>query len=292
MGYKNWAKGIIEYFKNPKQAKKFMQQYVGDYLKQRYKTGYNDAMSRVKEDAGNTPKVIPANIKNGLIDGITWMTRAGDISAIMVGGYPRLKQLINSGMSEEEAVKTWITETERAQQSRTMANQSRFQHNRTYRLISNFKNTPIQYMRKINDTIVGYMNGDIDKATATRTLFNYAVIQPVLLGMVTAFMYNIMAPDDKDKSYLDETIKALIMQFFNPVGGISEIASAFIDVLQGNKPYDFQTPAFGEMVQAVQKLNKKKKDAFDYTEIMLPFIEATTGAPISRTEKQIKALVR
>ena len=220
------------------------------------------------------------------------MTRAGDISAIMVGGYPRLKQLINSGMSEEEAVKTWITETERAQQSRTMANQSRFQHNRTYRLISNFKNTPIQYMRKINDTIVGYMNGEISKDVATRTLFNYAVIQPVLLGMVTAFMYNIMAPDDKDKSYLDETIKALIMQFFNPVGGISEIASAFVDVLQGNKPYDFQTPAFGEMVQAVQKLNKKKKDAFDYIEIMLPFIEATTGAPISRTEKQIKAIVR
>ena len=292
MGYKNWAKGIFEYFKNPKQAKKFMEQYAGDYLKQRYKTGYNDAMSRVKEDAGNTPKVIPANIKNGLIDGITWMTRAGDISAIMVGGYPRLKQLINSGMSEEEAVKTWITETERAQQSRTMANQSRFQHNRTYRLISNFKNTPIQYMRKINDTIVGYMNGDISKDVATRTLFNYAVIQPVLLGMVTALMYNITAPDDKDKSYLDETIKALIMQFFNPVGGVSDVASAFVDTMQGNKVYDMQTPAFGEMVQAVKKLQKKKKDAFDYTEIMLPFIEATTGAPISRTEKQIKALIR
>ena len=292
MGYKNWAKGIFEYFKNPKQAKKFMQQYVGDYLKQRYKTGYNDAMSRVKEDAGNTPKVIPANIKSGLMDAITWMTRTGDISAIIYGGYPRLKQLINSGMSEEEAVKTWITETERAQQSRTMANQSRFQHNRAYRLISNFKNTPIQYMRKINDTIVGYMNGDISKDVAIRTLFNYAVIQPVLLGMVTALMYNITAPDDKDKSYLDETIKALIMQFFNPVGGVSDVASAFVDTMQGNRVYDMQTPAFGEMVQAVKKLQKKNKDAFDYTEIILPFIEATTGAPISRTEKQIKALVR
>lgn len=292
MGYKNWAKGFIEGLANPKQTIKFMEQYVGDYLKQRYKTGYNDAMSRVKEDAGNTPKVIPANIKNGLSDAITWMTRTGDISAIIYGGYPRLKQLLNSGMSEEEAVKTWITETERAQQSRTMANQSRFQHNRTYRLISNFKNTPIQYMRKINDTIVGYMNGDISKDVATRTLFNYAVVQPVLLGLVTAMMYNITAPDDKDKSYLDETIKALIMQFFNPVGGVSDVASAFVDTMQGNRVYDMQTPAFGEMVQAVKKLQKKKKDAFDYTEIMLPFIEATTGAPISRTEKQIKALVR
>ena len=292
MGFGEWSAGFIEGLSHPKETKAFMEKYVGDYLKERCQSGYDEAIKRVMETAKDGKKtVLSAKAKNNYTSALSFMSRMGDIGAIIYGGYPRLKQMINSGMSIEEASKKFIFETENAQQSGLKSSLSGFQQNRNafVRLMFSFKNTSTQYARKMNDTIVSYINGDISAKQASRVLFNYGVIQPALYIMA-GNLIGMAFGDDRDLT--DGFMKQLGMQFVDWIPFVNSFVNDAINKLSGGYTQDGMSMiAYDDLMKAIKAIAKDEKTAYDLFQIVSPFIEGLTGAPAGRLTRNLKPVL-
>jgi hypothetical protein len=294
MGYGAWGKGFVEGISHPKETINYMYKYAGDFLRTRSQLGYDEAMSRITQQVQQAKKtVFTPKMQNNYTEVMSFMTKQGDITAIIFGGYPRLKQMIDSGMPTEEAVKQFQFETLRGQQSGMTSSLSNFQNNRNafVRLMFAFKNTPQQYLRKINDTVVSAINGDIDLQTASRKLFNYAIVQPTLYVLAGTLVYNTFSPDDKDKEWTDGILSQLAFQFLDPIPFIDKVAREGYKKLTGQYSGEgMPVVGYDDLMKSFKKMAKSDKTDFDYAEIFVPFIEMFTGAPAGRVVKNLKTL--
>lgn len=294
MGYGAWGKGFMEGISHPKETINYMYKYAGDFLRTRSQLGYDEAMSRITQQVQQAKKtVFTPKMQNNYTEVMSFMTKQGDITAIIFGGYPRLKQMIDSGMPVEEAVKQFQFETLRGQQSGMTSSLSNFQNNRNafVRLMFAFKNTPQQYLRKINDTVVSAINGDIDLQTASRKLFNYAIVQPTLYVLAGTLVYNTFSPDDKDKEWTDGILSQLAFQFLDPIPFIDKVAREGYKKLTGQYSGEgMPVVGYDDLMKSFKKMAKSDKTDFDYAEIFVPFIEMFTGAPAGRAVKNLKTL--
>ena len=294
MGYGAWGKGFMEGISHPKETINYMYKYAGDFLRTRSQLGYDEAMSRITQQVQQAKKtVFTPKMQNNYTEVMSFMTKQGDITAIIFGGYPRLKQMIDSGMPVEEAVKQFQFETLRGQQSGMTSSLSNFQNNRNafVRLMFAFKNTPQQYLRKINDTVVSAINGDIDLQTASRKLVNYAIVQPTLYVLAGTLVYNTFSPDDKDKEWTDGILSQLAFQFLDPIPFIDKVAKEGYKKLTGQYSGEgMPVVGYDDLMKSFKKMAKSDKTDFDYAEIFVPFIEMFTGAPAERAVKNLKTL--
>lgn len=292
MGYGKWGIDFVKGLSHPKETLDYMNKYVGDFLKNRFQTGYDEAMKRVLQEAKQKRyQVLTGGAKNNYTEFLSLFTRSGDLMAIAYGGYPRLKQLVDSGMPIEKVREQFMLETLQGQQSGNTSSLSNMQKNRSVflRVMYSFKNTPMQYARKINDSIISCLNGDISVKEASRKLFNYAVIQPTLYVLVGNIIYNLFSPDDKDKELTDGILQEMAMQFVNPIPLLDKLVDYGFKKMAGQYT-DTQLMIYSDFKKAIDKMEKKQKNTYDYLEILVPFIEGFTALPAGRAVKNLKTL--
>ena len=302
--FTNYAEGVntSDFIKNigyallhPKQAFDFMIKYNGDFIKHRYEAGYNEAMTSFIAQAQTASKSkygVSAKTKFNYTNALSSFVRTGDIGAIIFGGYGQFKTMLDSGMSLEEAQKAFEFSTLRSQQSGNAASLSKFQQSKGFsRLFLSFKNTSQQYMRKIADTVIMLQNGDISKAEGTKILTNYLLIQPALWVFAKNVAKALLGLDDDDDKLTDGILEQILVNPIDAIPLLNDIIKATYKKASGEKVHQvFSTPLFDDLEKSWRKAWKEDKTMFDYADVIAPFIEMTTSAPVGTAKRYVKAL--
>ena len=271
-----WLTGFAEGLSHPEKTWKYMMDNA-PFLKARLAGGYNEtvimALAREKSDFRKV---------------LSGMTRYGDMMAIVYGGYPYLKSLIDSG--DTQALEKFEFATLRSQQSGTRSSLSKFQQGTSIApFFVAFKNTPMQYMRKIVDAFIMKSRGEMTNGEFAKVMFNYALVQPALFAMV-GFAYleawrAVTGDDDeedKEIALLQNIMEQIIVNPIAGVPGVSAMMNDAVRMAEGKRPYGIDILLIDDINRSVQKMSKKDKDFFDYLTIISPFIEALSGAPVAR----------
>ena len=181
----DFVKYQAEFWTNPKKAIDFMKEFAGEYLDHRFKSGIqNEVLKRIMTSAPEDYSKA-TGIYQKYLNLVTLPVRFGDIGAIYIGGYARAKYLVDQGVPLEKARKMFVEETESAQQSGNKAELSEFQENPLWRVFTAFKNTNLQYMRKMQDSYIQYTRGEIDAKQFGKIWGNYMVVQSILYQVLT-----------------------------------------------------------------------------------------------------------
>lgn len=302
--FTNYAEGVntSDFIKNigyallhPKQAFDFMIKYNGDFIKHRYEAGYNEAMTSFIAQAQTASKSkygVSAKTRFNYTNALSSFVRTGDIGAIIFGGYGQFKTMLDSGMSLEEAQKAFEFSTLRSQQSGNAASLSKFQQSKGFsRLFLSFKNTSQQYMRKIADTVIMLQNGDISKAEGAKILTNYLLIQPALWVFAKNVAKALLGLDDDDDKLTDGILEQILVNPIDAVPLLNDIIKATYKKASGEKVHQvFSTPLFDDLEKSWRKAWKEDKTMFDYADVIAPFIEMATSAPVGTAKRYVKAL--
>lgn len=284
-----WASGFGEGLVSPKKTFEYMWEGSGGFLEQRFNKGYSEAI----KDAITGAESISKN-KSKWVKGLSSFVRAGDISAIIYGGYPYVKYLESQGMSKKQAFDKFKAATLKSQQSGMRSGLSQFQNRRNAinRIFLAFKNTANQYFRKQVDAMISYANGDIDKAQLAKTTAIYSVINPILFAY-TGFLVKqgLMSlgealfdstPEEPDP---EEIMASIYVQLaINPfmavpiIDDMANFAGRRIADLPSYKV--FSTPLFDEAESAMQAITKEDVELDDVLGAFGFVAEASTGLPV------------
>lgn len=297
----DYVKGFVEGLSHPKETAEYMVKNA-PFLNARFAGGYNEALQRVlnSEDTGYTLGIFSPKMKYNARNAMSFLVRLGDKQAIVYGGYAFMKYMTEKkGLSVEEAAKEFEFATLRAQSSGTAGSLSNFQASRSglARLLLAFKNTPMQFMRKVVDAWDMYQNGDISAAEFVKTEIIYIVV--VNASFVLAkYLFNQAldaltgAPDDDDEEKL---LWDMMFQIsFGTLDGIpfaGDAAKYLAKSATGQaRYYDtlISMPVFDDLERAARKLGKKDKTVWDAADIMTPALEIMTAAPVGTAVRYAK----
>lgn len=300
--FTNYAEGVnlSAFIKNigyalahPIEVKDFMMKYNGDFLQHRYEAGFNEAMSRFIEGAKETNGKnfgLSAKAKFNYSNALSSFVRIGDLGAIIYGGYGQFKTLLDSGMSVEEARRKFEFSTLRSQQSGNAASISDWQQQRGIaRLYLAFKNTSLQYTRKIADTVIMLQNGDISREEAAKVLTNYLLIQPAFWVIAKNIAKSLLGLGDDDDEFDDGVLEQLLANPIDGVPFVSDMVRYAYREAAGEKNYSlFSTPLLDDVEKSFRKIGKEDKDFYDFADIVTPFIEMLTSAPAGTAKRYMK----
>lgn len=289
MPVKDWTAKFFEGV-SPANAKKtfdFMWQNA-PFLKARFNKGYSEALQAA---VGGSDSIHTNKNEWGMF--LSSLVRAGDITAIVYGGYPLVKHEMAKGKTKEQAFKIFEQATLRSQQSGLASSRSRFQNinNPLARLFLSFKNTPKQYARKTVDAIMMFNRGEISKSELAKTLVIYNVIQPSLYAFAGSAMNMLWKSlggkfDEEDVEEIPLKIASQIaLSPITAVPIISDAARFGIREATGQKNWKaISTPVLDDLNIMFRKLGKKEITAKDWFKILSTPAELTTGIPIKKYE--------
>lgn len=288
---KAYLKNFMYALRHPKEVFDFMMKHNKDFLMHRYESGFNEAMSRfiTQAESLNSMKFgLSPKSKFGWANILSSLVRMGDMGSLIFGGYGQFKTMLDNGMSVEEAKKKFEFATLRSQQSGNAASIAKIQRvpNGLSMLFLPFKNTAMQYGRKIVDTVVSYQNGDITKAQATKTLTNYLFIQPALWVFIRNIAKDILGLDDEDDEYTDGILEQILVNPIEMIPFAGESFKAAYSIITDEKLYGvYSMPLFDDIEKSWRKLAKEEKDIFDWVDIISPVVEGLTATPIQTPKR-------
>lgn len=234
-----FVQGVGEFLANPAKAIKFMREFDGEFLDYRLSSGMqNEVLSKIISDSGKGYSRY-SNLYQAYLEKITIPVRYGDVGAIYLGGYARVKNLLKEGKSLEEARKIFEHETLRAQQSGNPASTATFQKNPIFRLFTAFKNTQLQYLRKLQDSAIQYRRGEISGAQLGKIWGNYMFIQSILYQLLTN-LWGYLWNDDDEELKLWEDVWMRV--FISPIGGFPVLGDV-AEGMFGERFYGLNIPA-------------------------------------------------
>lgn len=234
-----FVQGVGEFLANPAKAIKFMREFDGEFLDYRLSSGMqNEVLSKIISDSGKGYSRY-SNLYQAYLEKITIPVRYGDVGAIYLGGYARVKNLLKEGKSLEEARKIFEHETLRAQQSGNPASTATFQKNPIFRLFTAFKNTQLQYLRKLQDSAIQYRRGEISGAQLGKIWGNYMFIQSILYQLLTN-LWGYLWNDDDEELKLWEDVWMRV--FISPIGGLPVLGDV-AEGMFGERFYGLNIPA-------------------------------------------------
>ena len=295
-----WSKGFAKALSNPKKTFDYMWKNV-PYLEARFNKGYDELSAEALESA-NKMKPVLGEVKNWM----TLNTRAGDITAIIYGGYPYLKHLEKT-MSKEEAVKVFMKDVGSSQQLSEPSSLADTQ--RQLGLLTpfnRFKNTAFQYTRKMGDAIISHNKGDITDKQFAKIMFHYGVLQPTFyaahLWRVSAFIgasaLALLQGEEPDEDEFERIKNDIMIQLIiNPFMAIPVLYDVAVFTARKNLDMKvgrdiFSTAFFDDadkMFQFVVKL-WEEKDTIDVS--FIEFFEGTGLAVESRTALPVQTFIR
>jgi len=157
---------------------------------------------------------------NNMKDNMLIMTKYGDYGAIVYGGQAmyrvRLETYMNKGYSAKQAQQMayndFVKATRRTQQSGAIEDLSHIQKGSFGKLLTQFKNSPLQYLRGEHAAITNMYEGfrQKDSAKFTQGLKNF-LIYHVVLPQAFHAASNGFYLGDKDKKWLDDPMTLITM---------------------------------------------------------------------------------
>lgn len=300
--YAGFATGVM----NPRKTYKYMMEHAGDYLRNRYGRGVNETMAAMIDPAKQNwlDKKVGAENRAAWNEFMSRMVRTGDVGAIIYGGYPRLKFLIEETDTDgkpvrthEQAVEQFIKESEETQQSATNAAQSNWQRgNSMTKVFAMYKTSQIQYFRKVANAYNMWQRGEISRQQFVKTTAIFTAQMAIgykLMGdLLSAALYGW----DDDKDVWDELgglFGSIITQGFDAFGALGYLANQAFSVISGQRrEADLSIVGISDILQTVNNskklINGKGDNAYIWVQTVAPLIEGTTGAPVSRYNRVLK----
>ena len=290
----DWIKGFKKGVSSPKETFDYMWDNA-PFLEERFGKGYSEALGDAISGA--------EEIGQGWGDYTKFLTafgRSGDILAIVYGGYPLVKSEMAKGKTKEEAFETFRKATFRTQQSRLKSSTSAFQNQGGFtKLLTAFKNTTNQYLRKMADAMISYQNGDIDITQLFKTLTMYGIIQPTMYATTGAIpvlamkvLGDVILGDDDEvlEEGVDKLFNDIMVQIMtapvNAIPLIDDVANVAARKATGQKVWKVMNmPMFDDLENAGRKLLKKNPDAEDYLTAFFAIQEPFTGLPFVNMQR-------
>lgn len=226
MGFMNYAENVPtlqfakymgEFMLNPKKGIDFIMS--DDYVRARFGAGLN------AEEFAHAIETSSYNVSKNFVDLFTLNTRLGDLGAVIMGGYPMIKYLMNEkGMTKEQAFNEFRIATAMTQQFNATSSLSIIQRaakgNPFARMVLAFTNTPYQYTRKTVNTIYQAYRGEISKRQAAKQIIIYQILNPILYNMATSLspISYAIAHAYGDEDAKEEALKEMLVN--DIMGGI------------------------------------------------------------------------
>lgn len=295
-----WAKGFAKALVKPKETVKYMLENV-PYLEARIASNsQNEVIASITNEADKY-----RSIKNFF----TMNTRWGDVYAIALGGKPFYDFLLakarKEGQTEEqakamaaEALKQFIIHTLRTQQAGVPSSTSQWQKDQSRHFLTRiffaFRNTEIQFERKVVDANLQLKRGDISAKQWFKTVFIYKIMNPI---MFTSFLTNLGLlrlsralflgddPEDELLSLLGDGALAILLSTCNAYGMAGMLVGAvtqwaFAKLGNKGKYFESAVPVLSDFEQSIGKLFTKKELTFeDWIDAAAFTGEARAGIP-------------
>ena len=222
-----------------------------DYLRaRRGESGFDLSAAEIASAAGESKgfnKLVSKLIQFGFTP-----TRAIDALAVALGGAAVYRSAIDSGASEQEALRRLQEVSEENQQSARPDKISEIQAGPLGRIIFAFGNTPFQYARLTKRTAQDIFSGrSSDRGTLARDLGKmswYGAVQSVIFTMLQQAVDGLVPDEDDDndekkrKAYaLDGFITSYIKAFGGP-GAITAASYPILKEISGQ----MKNPEFGK----------------------------------------------
>lgn len=305
----DFLKYQAEFWANPKKAIEFMEEFDKPFFESRKNAGLQtEAIARMTRELGmygdgSKEKVelfglsVPVGVVYNWGKWMGFAVKYGDITSIYLGGYARVKYLLDNGMSVEEARNVFEKETLQSQQDSSPASLASYQmHKQGFvKLLTAFLNAPAQYQRKMFDADIQWRRGEISDMQFFKTVVNFGVIQPALFVLLTNALRGLWSGSDEEESLLDGVVSQVLTSPFQGIpllGGLSTNLTSNIEAkLKGQETnrYDVVGVLFiDDLNKAVHKLSKNEKDTLDWIDIATPMIEPFVIAPTNAIKKFIR----
>jgi len=159
------------------------------FLQERWTMG---SIERDIKAARQTDEYHKMVLKPSFRNRLMFLVRAGDMAAIIYGGYPvykyHLEQLKKQGAKdpEKKAIAIFEAQAQETQQSSDLSKMSRFQKGSSlYKLFTMFKTTPLQYLRKEISALRNLAASRIGVKQFAKTLMIYHFVLPMVFQWVS-----------------------------------------------------------------------------------------------------------
>lgn len=300
MPVKDFSKNLIEGLLNLRETVEFMNKFDGDFFETRMNAGLqSEAVARMIKEGEDLKNIwISAGDKYKWTKLMGSFVKWGDIIPIYIGGYARVKYLLDNGATLEEARQKFELETLQSQQDANAASLAKYQRNKNpaSRLFSAFLNAPAQYMRKMYDADIQYRRKEITAEQFRKIVLNYGVIQPALYIMVSNMLKGLWDGDDDEAKFYHGLATQIVTSPFQGIpiaGSLLQNAGYFLE-----KKYRGESTNYGvigvlfidDVNRSYRKMGKKNKDIVDWIDIVSPFIEPFVIAPTNLIKQVTKVV--
>lgn len=289
----------------PRQTYKYMMEHVGEYLRNRYGRGVNETMAAMIDPTRQNfmDRIFGSANRAAFNEFLSRLVRTGDVGAIVYGGYPRLKFLIeekdaagNLVRTHDEAVNAFIKESEETQQSATNAAQSNWQRTGKTKVFAMYKTSQIQYFRRVANAYNQMSRGEITRGQFIKTTAIFTAQMAIGYKLMGDLLSAALFGWDDDKDFVDELGElagAIFTQAFDAWGAIGYFVNQGFGVMTGQKRQaELSLVGYSDILQTINNANKIKNgkagNAHFWVQTFAPLIEGATGAPVSRYNRVLK----
>jgi hypothetical protein len=299
-----FTKGLADFWRNP--VKNAQTLIDTQYIQNRIKRSYDRDLAQLANQATN---LAIADIRNWR-DKMMFMTRYGDLGAILQGGWPVYKytydQAIKAGKKHVEATqaaeKAFSQATDRAQQSAEVMSQSTWQRSGSFaKLFTMFMTSPIQYHRITWGAVKAAKRGKISKLEAAKTVVVYHVILPqIFMGMGSALI-GLWSDDEEVQEGFWNRQKAVglygnLNAIFIAGDAIEGISQGLMDKDMPNFMQDVSIPVFDEISSVVKGSIKlanaeNDEDLWQGADKLASGLLSLAGVPYDPVQNQLEGIV-
>jgi hypothetical protein len=255
----SYGKEVWNAVTDPKGTWEILQEIRKDpFWEQRFRGGWDrDVINAMREDLKSVGESGFQKWKNWSM----FVTKYGDIGALMIGGVPLYRHVYNEAikemgpgnerMAKAKAMAAFAQATRESQQAGQTYDLSVIQRSNSFaKLLTMYKTSPLQYHRKVVGAIRNFKYGRGDKLANIKTLAIYHVILPQLFQLVgNGFKW------DKD-----DQKRALLYGNFNEIFMAGDIVKGLNNAWRG-LPFDYQLSPVESTWTAGQKAARHLQSA-------------------------------